>query len=170
MSEHPGGPAGPMGSADVLVGVVRELDRHAAEAGWDQPAVLYALVPTAELVAREPGLAEVLSEGDREGYTPVQQEQLSPTELEALLQRIVWPETVAGAATTLEAAGDDGEEVRVVVAVLRGGAAMCAVRQRAHDSEDAVLLGPALTPGVLALLASTLEDPENSEDPEDPDE
>ena len=43
-----------------LTGVVRELEQHAAQAGWDQPAQLFALVSTAELVAREPGLAEVL--------------------------------------------------------------------------------------------------------------
>ncbi len=33
---------------------------HAARSGWDQPAHLFALVDTAELLEREPQLAEVL--------------------------------------------------------------------------------------------------------------
>ena len=45
--------------------LVREIESHVAEGGWDQGARLFALVPTAELLAREPGLAAVL--GSRAG-------------------------------------------------------------------------------------------------------
>ena len=38
----------------VLRAAVREIEAHAAEAGWDQPARLYALVPTSDLVAASP--------------------------------------------------------------------------------------------------------------------
>ena len=53
----------------VLRAAVREIEAHAAEAGWDQPARLYALVPTSDLVAREPALASAmgLSEADAAG-------------------------------------------------------------------------------------------------------
>ncbi len=44
----------------VLRAAVREIEPHAAEAGWDQPARLYALVPTSDLLAREPALAAAM--------------------------------------------------------------------------------------------------------------
>ena len=47
MSPHPRADEG-------LATAVLEIERHAAEAGWDQPARLFALVETARLVAREP--------------------------------------------------------------------------------------------------------------------
>ncbi|QRN82006.1 MAG: hypothetical protein JK586_03680, partial [Nocardiopsis sp. BM-2018] len=39
---------------------VMDLERHAAEQGWDRPLGLYALVPTSELLAAEPALAGLL--------------------------------------------------------------------------------------------------------------
>jgi len=38
----------------ALAAAVLEIENHIAPSGWDQPARLYALVPTAELVAKEP--------------------------------------------------------------------------------------------------------------------
>ncbi|MDP9444195.1 MAG: hypothetical protein M3P83_07545 [Actinomycetota bacterium] len=43
-----------------LVTAVVEVEAHADAAGWDQPARIYALVPTDELLAREPALATTL--------------------------------------------------------------------------------------------------------------
>jgi hypothetical protein len=160
--------------------VVRELEQHAAKAGWDQPAQLFALVPTAELIEREPGLAEVLTESH--SLTPVQQEELPPEELETLLQQIVWPEGVAGVAAIVErlilppaaeagipedpaaaaeyaATHPDREEVRIVAAATRGGESMCALRVRAHDEDAKVAVGPDLVPALLELLHATLEEP-----------
>ena len=37
-----------------------EIETHISEAGWDQPARLYALVETARIVEREPALAEAM--------------------------------------------------------------------------------------------------------------
>lgn len=163
----------------ALAGVVRELEAHAAEVGWDQPAQLFALVSTAELVEREPGLAEVL--GDDAGeLTPVQQDELPADQLEIALQQIVWPSTVAGAAAIVERLvlppGADGEvpedpaaaasyaaehpdrqEVRIVAAVDRAGGSWCALRLRSHDDPDKVLEGAALVPGLVDLLRATLE-------------
>ena len=50
--------------AAALRDAVREIEAYAAEAGWDQPARLFALVPTTDLLQREPGLAEALGVDD----------------------------------------------------------------------------------------------------------
>jgi hypothetical protein len=175
------------GSA-ALAAVVRELEAHAAERGWDRPERLFALVETAELVNREPQLAEALGVGDGgqvEGLTPVEQDELPPgSSLEDVLARIVWPSEVAGCAAIAErlvlppgadtdipddpaaaqafAAGHPGrEEVRIVAAALRGGDSACALRLRSHDDAESVLTSPDLVPGLLTLLHATL-DPEET--------
>ena len=38
----------------ALAAAVLEIESHIADAGWDQPARLYALVDTARIVAQEP--------------------------------------------------------------------------------------------------------------------
>ena len=175
------------GSSGVLRAVVRELEAHAADSGWDQPERLFALVDTAELVSREPQLAEALGiealgvEGEPTGLTPVEQEALPPgSSLEQVLAVIVWPAEVAGCAAIAErlvlppeadaqlpddpheaqefAAGHPGrQEVRIVAAALRGGGSACALRLRSHDDPDSVLTSPDLVPGLLMLLHATLD-------------
>jgi hypothetical protein len=190
MTESPEHVPGEPGEADVdavLRDTVREIEAHAAEAGWDQPARLYALVPTADLVAREPRLAQAmgLDSVRREGpgsLTPVEQDHV-PVEqaLEDVLGGIVWPAEVFGAAAVVErlvlpptaegtmpedeqealawlAAHPERQEVRLAVGVLRDGTAECALRMRAHDVEDSVLVGPQLVPGLVEALRSTLAD------------
>ena len=75
---------------------MREIEGHVAEGGWDQPARLFALVPTDELLEHEPRLAAGprrrtgLEEG---GITPVEQEDLPAyATLEELLAGIAWPD------------------------------------------------------------------------------
>ena len=165
--------------AQALADVVREVELHAARAGWDQPAQLFALVGTAELLQREPQLAELLGVGaDANGLTPVEQETVSES-LEGLLPTIVWPPEVAGCAVIVEAltmppgSGDvpaevdaaaefvaahpDRQEARIVAGALRTGESFCAIRQRAHDEDDMVLGGHDLVPALLELLHATLE-------------
>ena len=48
----------------ALAAAVLEIESHIAEGGWDQPARLYALVPTADLVRREPALASAMGLDD----------------------------------------------------------------------------------------------------------
>src|SRR3954469_18778735 len=96
----PAAPAPP----SPLEAVVSEVERHAALTGWDQPPRLYALVPTAELLAREPGLAASLPQDSPEGsITPVEQDELPRhATLEELLAGIAWPDEVAGTALVVE--------------------------------------------------------------------
>lgn len=176
-------------SPDGLAAAVRELEAHAADRGWDQPAALFALVDSAELRVREPELAAALGLDDGAAtLTPIEQEELAPGEvLEAVLQTIVWPEAVTGAAAIVErlvlppTADDDipddegealefarqhpeREEVRIVAGVTRDGATYCALRLRAHDEETAVLTGEDLVPELLRLLQGTFDDTEEGAD------
>ena len=159
---------------------VLEIERHAAEAGWDQPARLFALVETARLVEREPHLADSLGDSV---LTPIEQEGLVPGRaLEDQLAAISWPDTVHGCAALVErvvlppavesevpsepalaatyaSEHPDRQEVRIVAASTRTGASYCALRMRAHDADDAVLTGPDLVPGLVELVRATLHDP-----------
>jgi hypothetical protein len=158
--------------------VVREIEAHAAAEGWDRPARLYALVPTEELLAREPALAGVLGEG---ALTSVEQETLPPgRSLEHVLEQVVFPEQVCGVAAVLErlvlppSAGvlpedpavaralaeshPERQDVRIVAAVTRSGSTYCALRMRAHDDEHSVVESPDLVPALLQLLQTTLEE------------
>ncbi|GAA1758261.1 PPA1309 family protein [Streptomonospora arabica] len=166
---------------------VLELERHAAGQGWDQPVRIYALVPTTDLMEREPALAEMLGltgEIADDDLTPVEQEPLpGEVPLEEALGRMAWPEAVTGCALVMErlvlkgsdatlepprdadagswAQNQEGsEEVRMVAGVLRDGSRHSALRMRHHDSEDEVLNGEDLVPALTSALALTLEDEE----------
>ena len=174
-------PVDPLPSTPLRL-VSLEVEAHVAADGWDQPPRLYALVPTADLVAREPGLVEQLSaqlETQPDGFTSIEQDGLpSDRPLEDALGGIEWPEAVAGCAVVLErvmlppeaeaalpadedelaafvAGHPDRREVRLVGAVTRDGERHSAVRAREPD--DAPLLeGPDLVPGLLDHLHRTL--------------
>lgn len=79
---------------------VREVEDFLAESGWDQPPQLFALVPTAELVAAEPDLATQLPVV--EGLTPVAQDALTGSDLAEALAGICWPDEVTGCALAQE--------------------------------------------------------------------
>jgi hypothetical protein len=168
----------------VLATAVREIEVHAAEAGWDQPSRLYALVPTSDLLAREPGLAAAMGidEASAAGsLTPVEQDH-TPVDrsLEEVLERIMWPAEVFGCAAVVErlvlppevdgeipddpeaaeafaASHPERQEVRIVAAATREGSTYCALRFRSHDDPTSVVESPDLVPALLELLLSTLE-------------
>ena len=169
----------------ALASVVLEIENHASGEGWDRPARLYALVDTAQLVAREPALAAAmgLDSASAEGsFTPVEQDQLAPDQpLEVALESITWPPNVAGCAAVVErlvlppdadrdipddpASAEefarehpDRQEVRIVAGATRAGATYCALRLRAHDDDQSVVGGADLVPGLLQLLVATLEE------------
>jgi len=168
----------------VLRAAVREIEAHAAEAGWDQPGRLYALVPTSDLLAREPKLAAAMGIDDASAggsLTPVEQDQL-PAErtLEQALEEMMWPAEVFGCAAVVErlvlppesdgsmpedpsaaqkyaASHPDRQEVRIVAGATRDGATYCALRLKSHDDAMSVVESTDLVPALLQLLLSTLE-------------
>lgn len=168
---------------DPLTLAALDTERHVARSGWDQPVRLFALVPTAELLAHEPQLADGLASHDAVAgaLSAVEQDDLPDADgVEDLLARIAWPPEVAGCALAVErivvppaaerdlpedqgaaldaiAAHPDRADVRLVVAVTRDGAARCLLRQRAHDSDDRVALGDDIAPGLVHALRATLD-------------
>ncbi|MGW0822324.1 PPA1309 family protein [Streptomyces sp. NPDC002845] len=171
-------------AASPLTRAVLEIDEYASGLGWDQPARLFALVDTARLRAREPGLAAQLGltdESETSGLTPIEQDEV-PTDkpLDEFLGTIAWPDAVAGCALTVErlmlppsaeaavpenldearlaqwvARHPERQEVRMTVAVLRDGARESALRLREKDSPTDVLTGSDLVPGLAEALAAT---------------
>lgn len=168
--------------ASPLLSAAADTERHVARLGWDQPPRLFALVRTSLLREREPALADQLAGASDDGYTAVEQEGLPrTTDLESLLGRVAWPEDVDGAAISVErivvppdaerelpedpteatdllAAHPDRKDVRILAACLRDGEQVCLLRQRDHDTDDAVAIGKDIAPGLTAALALTLRD------------
>ena len=168
---------------DPLSIAALDTERHVASGGWDQNPRLFALVPTAELVQREPHLRAQLQGHDlvAGALSAVEQENLPPTaNLESLLGGIAWPDTVVGAALAVErivvppeaerdlplhpdaavdalAAHPSRQDVRLLVAVTRDGRSLCLLRQRAHDSDDQVAVGQDIAPGLVHALKATLQ-------------
>ncbi len=165
--------------------VVREVEAHVGASGWDQPARLYALVPTSELLEAEPALAAALGLDAASAagtLTPIEQEDVAEDRsLEEMLAALMWPPQVYGCAAVVErvvlppeaeaqvptdsdelarfAAEHPGRhEVRMAAAVTRDGRAHCAVRLRAHDADADVLDSPDLVPTLVQLLSDTLAD------------
>lgn len=113
MSEQPAArPAtsSPTRAPSRLTRAVIEVERHAAAEGWDGPVRMFALVPTADLLEREPRLAAALgaeaaaaAAQDPGHLTPVEQEGLpEAATLEDLLAQVAWPAEVLGAALVVE--------------------------------------------------------------------
>jgi len=172
---------------DALSRAVVEIEKHVSSAGWDQPAQLFALVPTEELLRAEPQLAaELGAEDASQPLTPVAQGELpgalEDEHLADALGRIEWPDGVSGCALAIErvvlpasaeaglsSAESDAElarmagsdprrhEVRMVAAVLREGDRFGAVRLRSHDQDSAVLTGADLVPTLCEVLSLTFE-------------
>lgn len=165
-----------------LASVVAEIERHAAAGGWNQQPRLYALVPTADLLRREPALATRLGLADATSATlsPVEQEGLPAQPLDEVLAGVAWPAEVVGAAVVIEAtvlppaaeaempadaptswaaAHPDRREVRMAVGVLRDGSRAVTVRLRGSSGAgDDLLAGPELMPNLADALAATLLD------------
>lgn len=166
-------------SDDALVAALVEVERHVGRLGWDQPARLFALVPTAQLLAAEPSLAEHLSPSVPDGYSSIEQDGFHPgTDLAESLARIGWPDPVAGCVLAVERAFLPGDaetelpadpdaaaravaehprrlDLRVVVGVTRDGLRHGVARVRGNEGE--LLGGTDLVPALAEALAATLE-------------
>lgn len=137
----------------ALPDVAREVERYVGGAGWDQPAQLFALVPTVDLLDAEPGLAARL-EAD-EGLTPVAQADV-PGDLPAALAGICWPAAVAGCALAQEIVVLPPEAEAELDAAVAGpgahaeadvGAIAVRTAQRHPDRRDARLVVAVLRDG-----------------------
>ena len=175
----------PQPVADPLSIAALDTERHVAAAGWDQNPRLFALVPTADLVEREPqlrGRAGPRRPRRRRAARRSSRRTCRATSSSSPCSAgIAWPETVAGAALAVErivvppeAERDlpenpsrrstpspptpTGSDVRLLVAVTRDGQSRCLLRQRAHDSDDQVALGDDIAPGLVHALRATLQD------------
>ena len=166
-----------MDSQDLLAAAL-DIEAHVASDGWDQPPLLFALVPTARIRAEEPELAAQLGVVDGGPALTTFEQEAPPAdqELDEFLSRIEWPEQITGAALVVErivlppeaesAVADrpdaaaaarehpQAQDMRIVVAVTRDGQTMCALRLRGQD-EESVLTGPDLVPGLSAALLAT---------------
>lgn len=136
-----------------------------------EPALRTQLDPgTLEAAAADPGQ-----------LIAIEQEGIPPTSsLESILGQLAWGPEVDGMLLTVErvvvppeverelperpddaveylAAHPGREDVRLAVAVLRGGEQLCGVRQRRHDDPGSVAVGPDLVPGLVAALRATFE-------------
>jgi hypothetical protein len=164
----------------ALQAVVGEVEVHVAEAGWDQPPQLFALVETDALLAAEPQLAETMGivGGNPGALTPIAQESLGDGPLDEALARIEFGEQVLGvvlahevvvlppsAEASLEEQGGvelahahpEARDVRMVVGVLRGGGQAAVLRLRgAGEQPDDRVTGPDLAPALASALAATL--------------
>jgi hypothetical protein len=140
-----------------------------------------ALERDATLAERLPADVVAAARADPEHLTAVEQEGLPEAEtLHDLLGRLSWPDSVDGAAVVVERSvippeveaqmpADEAEalswlqkhperrDVRLAAASLRTGQHSCALRARDHDHDDQVAVGPELAPGLVAVVAATLE-------------
>ncbi|WP_188984976.1 PPA1309 family protein [Saccharopolyspora thermophila] len=170
-------PQTPEDLAAALPSAAREIEEFVGAAGWDQPTQVFALVPTRQLLAAEPGLADQLDPDSP--LTPIAQESLPAEDLAEALGRIAWPDQVSGCALVQEIVvlppeaeaelpGDADEarrvaaehperrEARLVAAVLRDGGEACVMRLRAEGAEGGeVIQDPRLAPNLLAALRAT---------------
>lgn len=172
--------ADPALSPLALAGAAREVEEFVSTAGWDQAPQLFALVSTAELLAREPGLADQLNPDSP--LTPVAQDELPEGELDEALGGIAWPESVTGCALCQEivvlppdaeaevlVANDSSaemrrvaaehpqrKEARLVAAVNRDGSGACVLRVRGDaDHPDEIVEHPELAPNLIDALRQT---------------
>ena len=163
----------------ALQDVLGEVETHVAEAGWDQPPQLFALVETEQLLRAEPQLAGTMGlvAGRPGSLTPIAQEPLGTGPLDEELARIQFGEQVLGVVLAHEvlvlppsaeqeaeqldaeaaAAHPQAREVRMVVGVVRDGSRAAVLRLRgAGDEQDERVFGPNLAPALAQALLATL--------------
>ena len=168
---------------DPLSAVVGEVEGHVAEAGWDQPPQLFALVETEELLRAEPQLAQTMGlvGGMPGALTPVAQDPLKDGPLDEQLAGVVFSKEVLGVVLAHEvvvlppsaeeqladvddpaavaAEHPDRRDVRMVVGVVRDGGQACVLRLRGEgDAEDERVTGPDLAPALAQALLAMLDE------------
>jgi len=155
-----------MSNDSVLAETIRELDQHVADSGWDQPARLFAIVPTADLATDHPELVSPEHPGQ---FMFVEQDApLDNENLIGSLEQISWPFEIMGAALAIERlismqpddeidaeAESQTQELRIIALVMRDGSNMNAIRQRSYDDETNVAVASDLVPALNMALLQT---------------
>lgn len=166
-------------TSPALEAALIDVERHVGKLGWDQPARLFALVRTGDLIAAEPHLAEALAGVPADGFSSVEQDEFrTGDDLGHTLSEIMWPEAVSGCALSVERSflptdleadlpEDPAEaaevvakhprrlDLRVVVGVTRDGERHGIARVR--DAEGDLVGGRDLVPALADALAHTFE-------------
>jgi hypothetical protein len=161
MSPMSSGENSPNDWSSWLPSVAHEVEDFLADTGWDQPPQLFALVPTRDLVAAEPDLADRLP--SVEGLTPVAQDPLDGEDLAETLTQICWPAEVTGCALAQEIVvlppGAEAELDRAVAENVGSGAdtdelnqVAVRVAQQHPDRRDARLVVAVLRAGSFCCL------------------
>ncbi|MBV7363552.1 hypothetical protein KRX54_03790 [Actinomycetaceae bacterium TAE3-ERU4] len=170
--------------AVALALAVKEIEQQASQVGWDHPPTVYALVKAKQLLA-DPQLPEQFRghlesqiQVNEEYLVAVVQEDLSTPQILETLEQLAWPEEVCGMAVSLErvsvppeveaqapadseaaatffANHESREEIRICAGALRTGQTWCAIRSRAHDSEESVVEGSEMIPDLSQALLAT---------------
>lgn len=163
---------------DALIAALMDIERHVTSQGWDQPARLFALVRTDELVRNEPSLAAHLPRGNDDALSSIEQEDFRAGEaLEQTLSKLSWPASVHGCALAVEssflppqyesqipadpdeaaefvAKHEHRQDMRVVVGALRDGSRHGIGRLVSHP--DDLLGGDNFAPGLITAVVGTL--------------
>ncbi|MCR5979672.1 hypothetical protein GDN83_18330 [Gordonia jinghuaiqii] len=154
---------------DDLGRALSEIMEHVDAAGWGQSPSVFALVPTALLTERVPGVIA----DDGSVFTPVEEEC---PDLDEFLATAWWPDSVEGAAVAMEIvvadpeseddtvprytvadhddAGTDTEIARLVVGVLRNGTDLALLRPASGETPE-LLTHPQLATELRAALHGT---------------
>ena len=163
---------------DALIAALMDIERHVTSQGWDQPARLFALVRTDELVRNEPSLAAHLTQGNDDSLSSIEQEDFHTGEgLVQALAKLTWPASVHGCALAVEssflpprfedqsptdpdeaaefvARHEHRQDMRVVVGALRDGSRHGVGRLVGHP--DDLLGGDNFAPGLITAVVGTL--------------
>lgn len=155
-------------------------------AGWDQPARLFALVPTTARSRSEPALADQLTVTGPDALSSIEQDGFHPgTDLMTALSQICWPPTVAGCALSTERSslpyrGRTGhprqselaefaaqhpqrQDLRVVAGCVRAtDGAILTTAARVATNPDDLLVGADMVPALTQAVAWTLQDNEGN--------
>ena len=179
----------PTEQAERLLAGLVEIERFVGQAGWDQPPPLFALVPTEDLLAAEPGLVGQLTVTAEGSLSSIEQDEFHPgTDLLTALSRIGWPAAVAGCALATERSFLPAEleaelprdrklaaefvanhprrrDVRVVAGALRqaGGEPITHCVARLASNPEDLLVGADMVPALTQAVAWTLHDNEGNQ-------
>ena len=180
-----------IGSGPIIIGQAAEFDysgTQACRALKAEGIETVLLNSNPATIMTDPDVADLLdaatveeARSNPELLMVVEQEGLPPAaDLEHLLAQLAWPDSVHGAAISVErlvlppAAQEeaealtdaaerlaflqerpDREDIRMVVGVLRGGQSWCVLRSRSHDDDASLYQGERLVPGLVEALEAT---------------